>query len=166
MMSFAKGITSGYLPLGGIQISDEIRDVIMTAEYGQRWTHAYTYSGHPTCCAVGLKNLEILEREGLVERAKQRGRQLLAGLQSLRECPKVGDVRGLGLMCAVEFVADKGSKAPANLGGKVRQACLDRGLFTRTIGDILAFAPPLVISGDEVDQIVTIVREALEAVAG
>jgi putrescine aminotransferase len=166
MMSFAKGITSGYLPLGGIQISDEIRDVIMTAEYGQRWTHAYTYSGHPTCCAVGLKNLEILEREGLAERAKQRGRRLLAGLQSLREFPNVGDVRGLGLMCAVEFVADKESKAPANLGGKVRQACLERGLFTRTIGDILVFAPPLVISEDEVDQIVTIVREALEAVAG
>ena len=166
MMSFAKGITSGYLPLGGIQISDEIRDVIMTAEYGQRWTHAYTYSGHPTCCAVGLKNLEILEREGLAERAKQRGRRLLAGLQSLREWPNVGDVRGLGLMCAVEFVADKESKAPANLGGKVRQACLERGLFTRTIGDILALAPPLVISEDEVDQIVNIVREALEAVAG
>jgi putrescine aminotransferase len=166
IMSFAKGITSGYLPLGGIQISDEIRDVIMTAPYGQRWTHAYTYSGHPTCCAVGLKNLEILEREGAPERAKQRGRQLLAGLQSLREFPKVGDVRGLGLMCAVELVADKESKAPANLGGKVRQACLERGLFTRNIGDILAFAPPLIIREDEVRQIVTIVREALEAVAG
>jgi adenosylmethionine-8-amino-7-oxononanoate aminotransferase len=165
IMSFAKGITSGYLPLGGIQISDEIRDVIMTAEYSQRWTHAYTYSGHPTCCAVGLKNLEILEREGLAERAKQRGRRLLAGLQSLRESPNVGDVRGLGLMCAVEFVADKKSKAPANLGGKVGQACLERGLFTRAIGDILAFAPPLIISEDEVDQIVTIVREALGAVA-
>jgi adenosylmethionine-8-amino-7-oxononanoate aminotransferase len=166
IMSFAKGITSGYLPLGGIQISDEIRDVIMTAEYGQRWAHAYTYSGHPTCCAVGLKNLEILEREGLAERAKQRGRQLLAGLQSLRESPNVGDVRGLGLMCAVEFVADKKSKAPANLGGKVRQACLERGLFTRSVGDILLFAPPLVISEDEVDRMVTIVREALGAVAG
>jgi putrescine---pyruvate transaminase len=166
IMSFAKGITSGYLPLGGIQISDEIRDVIMTAEYGQRWTHAYTYSGHPTCCAVGLKNLEILEREGLAERAKQRGRRLLAGLQSLRESPNVGDVRGLGLMCAVEFVADKKSKAPAKLGGKVREACLERGLFTRALGDILAFSPPLIISEDEVDQIVTIVREALGAVAG
>jgi len=75
-------------------------------------------------------------------------------------------VRGLGLMCAVEFVADKGSKAPANLGGKIRQACLERGLFTRNIGDILAFAPPLVITEGEVDRIVTIVREALEAVAG
>ncbi|NWF55020.1 MAG: aspartate aminotransferase family protein [Syntrophaceae bacterium] len=164
IMSFAKGITSGYLPLGGIQISDEIRDAIRTAEYGQRWMHAYTYSGHPTCCAVGLKNLDILERGGLAERAKQRGRRLLAGLQSLLEFPKVGDVRGLGLMCAVELVADKESKAPANLGNKVRQACLDRGLFTRSIGDILAFAPPLIISEDEVDRIVTIMREALETV--
>jgi len=165
IMSFAKGITSGYLPLGGIQISDEIRDVIMAAEYSQRWMHAYTYSGHPTCCAVGLKNLEILEREGLVEQAKQRGRQLLAGLQSLRESPVVGDVRGLGLMCAVEFVADKQSKAPANLGNKIRQACLERGLFTRSIGDILAFAPPLTISKEEVDRIVNIVKAALEAAA-
>lgn len=115
---------------------------------------------------MGLKNLEILEREGLADRAKQRGRKLLAGLQSLRESPNVGDVRGLGLMCAVEFVGDKKSKAPANLGGKVRQACLERGLFTRNMGDILAFAPPLVISEDEVDQIVTIVRDALGAVAG
>jgi adenosylmethionine-8-amino-7-oxononanoate aminotransferase len=164
IMSFAKGITSGYLPLGGIQVSDEIRDAILTAEYGQRWTHAYTYSGHPTCCAVGLKNLEIMEKLGLAEKAKQRGRQLLAGLQSLRESPFVGDVRGLGLMCAVEFVADKQSKAPANLGGKMRQACIDRGLFTRNIGDILAFAPPLIISEDEVDRMVTIVREALAAV--
>jgi len=65
-MSFAKGITQRLPAPGGIQISDEIRDVIMTAEYSQRWTHAYTYSGHPTCCAVGLKNLEILEREGLL----------------------------------------------------------------------------------------------------
>ena len=69
-------------------------------------------------------------------------------------------------MCAVEFVADKKTKAPANLGGKVRQACLDRGLFTRVMGDILMFSPPLVISEDEVDRIVTIVREALEAVTG
>jgi adenosylmethionine-8-amino-7-oxononanoate aminotransferase len=166
IMSFAKGITSGYLPLGGIQISDEIRDVIMTAEYAQRWMHAYTYSGHPTCCAVGLKNLEILQREDLAERAKQCGRRLLAGLQSLRESPNVGDVRGLGLMCAVEFVANKESKAPVNLGGKVRQACIERGLFTRNIGDILAFSPPLIITEKEVDQIVTIVREALAAVGG
>jgi adenosylmethionine-8-amino-7-oxononanoate aminotransferase len=164
IMSFAKGITSGYLPLGGIQISDEIREVIMTAEPSQTWMHAYTYSGHATCCAVALKNLEILEREGLVKRAAKMGDWLLKGLQSLMEHPNVGDVRGLGLMCAIEFVADRQTKTPANIGAKIRQGCIERGLFTRVVGDIIALAPPLVISEQEVDKIVEILREALEAV--
>lgn len=163
IMSFAKGITSGYLPLGGIQISDEIREVIMTAGPGETWMHAYTYSGHATCCAVALKNLEILEREGLVGRAAKMGDRLLKGLQSLMEYPNVGDVRGLGLMCAIEFVADRQTKAPANIGARVRQGCLERGLFTRAVGDIIALAPPLIISEREVDKIVEILRQALEA---
>ena len=167
LMSFAKGITSGYLPLGGIQISDEIREVIMSAEPGQRWMHAYTYSGHPTCCAVAVKNIEILEREGLADRAGRMGRRLLGGLRGLEEeFEQIGDVRGLGLMCAVEFVADRQTKAPANIGGQIQQACKERGLFTRIVGDILVFAPPLVISEDEVDQMVGIVREAIEVTVG
>jgi adenosylmethionine-8-amino-7-oxononanoate aminotransferase len=161
IMSFAKGITSGYLPLGGIQISDEIREAIINAPPNQRWMHAYTYSGHATCCAVGLKNLEIVEREGLVERAAKMGKRLLDGLKTLMDFPCVGEVRGLGLMCAVEFVADRATKAPANIGEKVQLACLERGLFTRIKGDILMFAPPLIISEAEVDQIVDIVREAI-----
>ena len=164
IMSFAKGITSGYLPLGGIQISDEIREVIMTADPGQTWMHAYTYSGHATCCAVGLKNIEILEREGLAARAAQMGDRLLKGLQSLMEYPHVGDVRGLGLMCAVEFVADRETKAPANIGVELKKACIERGLFTRHVGDIIALAPPLIISESEVDQIVNILREVTEAI--
>jgi adenosylmethionine-8-amino-7-oxononanoate aminotransferase len=163
IMSFAKGITSGYVPLGGIQISDEIREVIMSANPNERWMHAYTYSGHPTCCAVGLKNIEIIESQNLPERAKLMGQRLLSGLQSLREFPHVGDVRGVGLMCAVEFVADQTSKAPAGIGPKIQQACLERGLFTRVQGDTLMLAPPLIINEGEVDQIVTILRESLEA---
>jgi adenosylmethionine-8-amino-7-oxononanoate aminotransferase len=164
IMSFAKGVTSGYLPLGGIQISDEIRETIMTADPANRWMHAYTYSGHPTCCAVALKNLEIIERESLVDRAAERGIQLLTGLQALADHPNVGDVRGLGLMCAVEFVADKTTKAPANIGAALQKACMDRGMLTRNVGDILVFAPPLIISREEVDQILDIVRDAIEAV--
>jgi adenosylmethionine-8-amino-7-oxononanoate aminotransferase len=163
-MSFAKGITSGYLPLGGIQVSDEIREVILNAPADQRWMHAYTYSGHPTCCAVALKNLEILERENLVEQAKQRGQSLLKGLQSLMEFPQVGDVRGLGLMAAVEFVADRKSKAPAGIGAKVQRACLERGLFTRIVGDTVVLAPPLVISEAEVAKIVDILGQALDSI--
>ena len=166
IMSFAKGITSGYLPLGGIQISDQIRDVIMNAPANERWMHAYTYSGHPTCCAVALANLDIIEGEGLVDNAAVRGQQLLEGLKGLEaEFEVIGNVRGSGLMCAIEFVADRTTKAPAGIGEKVRKACVERGLFTRAIGDILAFAPPIVINGDEVDQMVQIVGEAVAAVA-
>ncbi len=167
IMSFAKGITSGYLPLGGIQISDQIRDVIMNAPANERWMHAYTYSGHPTCCAVALANLDIIEGEGLVDNAAARGQQLLEGLKGLEaEFEVIGNVRGSGLMCAIEFVADRTTKAPAGIGEKVRKACVERGLFTRAIGDILAFAPPIVINGDEVDQVVQIVGEAVAAVTG
>lgn len=164
IMSFAKGITSGYLPLGGIQVSDDIHEAILSAPPDKRWMHAYTYSGHPTCCAVALKNLEILEREGLVERAAQMGERLLSGLQTLDEFPQVGNVRGLGLMCAVEFVADRETKVPAGIGEKVRLACMERGLFTRAVNDILVFAPPLIISEAEVDKILEIVRESIGAV--
>ncbi len=165
IMAFAKGVTSGYLPLGGIQISDEIHDVIMTAPPDQVWMHAFTYSGHPTCCAVALKNLEIIERDGLVERAAQRGEQLLSGLHALAaELPVIGEARGKGLMCAIEFVADPETKAPANLGPQIQKACLERGLFTRIKGDILIFAPPLVISEEEVDLVLRIVRDSILAV--
>ncbi|MEZ4868121.1 MAG: aspartate aminotransferase family protein [Caldilineaceae bacterium] len=165
IMSFAKGITSGYLPLGGIQISDKIRDVIMNAPANERWMHAYTYSGHPTCCAVALANLDVLEQEDMVGNAGRMGQRLLEGLQALEtEFEVIGNVRGLGLMCAVEFVADRATKAPANLGEKVRKACVSRGLFTRAIGDILAFAPPLMISAEEVDKVLEILGESIAEV--
>lgn len=166
IMSFAKGITSGYLPLGGIQISDAIREVIMNAPPSERWMHAYTYSGHPTCTAVGLKNLELLQQLNLADNAKVMGRRLLDGLQGLAaEFEIIGDARGLGLMAALEF-ADPQTKAPAQIGEKVRKACLERGLFTRLIGsDILAFAPPLIITAEEIDLVLQIVGESLAEVA-
>ncbi len=164
IMSFAKGITSGYQPLGGIQISDKICDAIVSAPAGEKWMHAYTYSGHPTCCAVALKNIEILENEKLVENAARMGDRMIAGLEKLKGFPCVGDVRGLGLMAAVEFVADRETKAPAEIGAKVQSACLDRGLFTRIKGDIIMFAPPIIITEAEVDKMVNIVRESIEAV--
>ncbi len=165
IMSFAKGITSGYQPLGGIQVSDDIHDVILNAPADQKWMHAYTYSGHPTCCAVAVKNLEILERDNLVAQAATMGQRLQAGLKTLEKFDCVGETRGLGLMCAVEFVADKESKAPAGIGMQIQKACKERGLFSRTVGDILELAPPFVIQDDEVDKMVEIIREAIVAVA-
>jgi len=167
ILSFAKGVTSGYLPLGGIQVSDRIREAIVTAPAGERWLHAYTYSGHPTCCAVALVNLDLLEGENLVDNAARMGERLLQtlhGLQDEFEC--IGNVRGLGLMCAVEFVADRGTKEPAGIGAQVQQACRDRGLLTRIVGDSLLFAPPLVIDAGEVDTVVQIARESIAAVQG
>lgn len=165
IMSFAKGITSGYLPLGGIQISDAIREAILSAPPNEKWMHAYTYSGHATCCAVALVNLDIIERENLVENADNMGRRLLAGVHKLAaafDC--IGDIRSIGLMTAVEFVADRESKASANMAGAVLQACLDRNLLTRTKGESLILAPPLTITPDEVDEMLGIVKEAITAV--
>ena len=168
ILVFAKGITSGYLPLGGIMISDEIREVMDNVPIENRWMHAYTYSGHPTCCAVALKNLEIIEKEGLVDRAAKSGRRLLEGLNTLYDLEAVGDVRGLGMMAAVELVSDRETREPYDaaekMGDRIRSEMLKRGLFTRTRGEIIPLAPPLVTTDEQIDKIVEIVRSSIEAV--
>jgi putrescine aminotransferase len=168
IVQFAKGITSGYVPLGGIGVSDTIRAAINSAPPDRRWMHAYTYSGHPTCCAVALANIDILEREQLVERAAQLGRRLLDGLRALAPLPAVGDVRGLGLMAAVELVADKATRQPfppeANVGPRVANELLKRGLFTRMVGETICLAPPLVTMPEQIDRIVEIIGESVYTV--
>jgi putrescine---pyruvate transaminase len=168
ILSFAKGITSGYLPLGGILVSRPIHAAMQAAPYADRWMHAYTYSGHATCCAVGLKNLELLEKEGLVENAATMGARLLAGMQTLMDLRAVGDVRGLGLMVGVELVADRATQAPFDpalqIPARVRAELEVRGVFTRTVRDILCFAPPLVITPAQVDRLVEATRGAISAV--
>ena len=168
IMQFAKGITSGYVPLGGIGVSDSVRDVINGVPPGKRWMHAYTYSGHPTCCAVALANIDILERERLAERAAAAGDRLLRGLRTLESADGVGNVRGLGLMAAVEVVRDKATKQQfppeAGLTQKLTDALLDRGLYTRVAMDCICLAPPLVTTDAEIDRIVNIVGETIPAV--
>jgi len=173
LVSFAKGVTSGYLPLGGVIASKRIHAAIESAPADRRFMHAATYSGHPVCCAVGLRNVEIIEREGLVERAAVIGPRLLAGLEALRDLPMVGDVRGLGMMCGVELVTDRNTKAPAlGLGARVLREALARGLLPRIrpgsadppIGDTICVAPPLITPTGVLDHIPVILREALIAV--
>ena len=176
IVSFAKGVTSGYLPLGGIILSDRVHRTLEDAPMDERYMHAATYSGHPTCCAVGLANIGIIEREGLVERSAVMGRKLLAGLETLRALPNVGDVRGLGLLAAVELVADQGSRAPApGLGGKVVAEAMARGLILRqragaegppVSGDSLCLAPPLMTPEPVLERIVQILGESIAAAAG
>ena len=168
IMQFAKGITSGYVPLGGIGVSDAVRAVINDVPPGKRWMHAFTYSGHPTCCAVALANIDILERERLIERAQNAGDRLLRGLRTLESLDMVGNVRGLGLMAAVEVVRDKSTKQQfppeAGLTQKLTDAMLDRGLYTRVVMDCVCLAPPLVTTDAEIDRIVNIVGETIPAV--
>jgi adenosylmethionine-8-amino-7-oxononanoate aminotransferase len=175
LVSFAKGVTSGYLPLGGVIASKPVHDAIESAGSDMKFMHAATYSGHPVCCAVGLRNVEIIESEGLVERAAQIGRRLLAGLEGLRDLPAVGDVRGLGMMCGVELVTERATKTPAlGLGARVGREALARGLLLRvrpggvdpTIGDTICLAPPLMTPVGTVDRLPEILRAAIIAATG
>ncbi len=169
IVSFAKAVTSGYLPLGGIMVSAEIKEAIDSVPYDSRWMHAYTYSGHPTCCAVGLANLEIMERERLWERSARLGARLYEGFRGLLDLAHVGDVRGgKGLLAAIELVADRATKAAfppeQKVGERVKREMEKRGVVTRNRGDVLMFAPPLVITEAQVDRLVEVAREAIQAV--
>src|SRR4051812_20507942 len=172
LVSFAKGVTSGYLPLGGVIASKRVHEAIESAPADRKFMHAATYSGHPVCCAVGLRNVEIIETEGLVERAAVMGRRLLGGLEGLRDLPVVGDVRGLGMMCGVELVTDRNTKAPAlGLGARFTREALARGLLPRIragsadppVGDTICLAPPLTTPPEVLDRIPQILREAIAA---
>src|SRR5215510_4794379 len=168
IIQFAKGITSGYVPLGGIGVSDRIREAINTVPPGKRWMHAFTYSGHPTCCAVALKNIKILEREGLIDRAASSGARMLEKLRALEPLDGVGNVRGLGMMAAVEVVADKATKQlfPPEIGmtQKLTDALLVRGLYTRVAMDCICVAPPLVTTDAQIDRIAGIIGDTVSAV--
>jgi putrescine aminotransferase len=170
IMQFAKGITSGYIPLGGIGVSDRVRDVINGVPPAQRWMHAYTYSGHPTCCAVALKNIEILEDEGLVARAAMMGERLAQRLRTLENHEHVGHVRSQGLIGAVEVVADKTTKAlhapELSVTPRLTEAMLERGLCTRVAIDCICIAPPLTIEENLIDRLVEIIADAIQSVVG
>jgi putrescine---pyruvate transaminase len=166
ILSFAKAVTSGYAQLGGIQISDEIRGTMESAADTEAYMHGFTYSGHAMACAVGLKNLEIMEREDYPKRARELGKRLFDGLQTLREFSFVGDVRGLGLVYGVEIVSDKEAKtADPAMAMKIFKAAQERGLRSRPLGNTLAFSPPLSINEEEVDEIVKRLGAAMDGVA-
>lgn len=146
LLTFAKGVTSGYLPLGGVVVSRAICDALESdPDFILR--HGFTYSGHPTACAAGLKNIEIIEREGLLDRAVHVGARLRAGLDRLAEAGRVAEVRGAVAVQAVRV--NDGVSAAA-----VRDAMLQRGVIVRPIGDALAFCPPLVVTDEQIDRCV------------
>ncbi len=162
LITTAKGLTSGYLPLGAVLASSEVGTTIKGAETG--FMHGYTYCGHPVACAVALRNLDIIEREDLAANAVSTGEHLLRGLQRLLDLPVVGDVRGAGLLASVELVSDKEARDPLEVP---RQEIADRvrdeqSVIVRSIHQNVIIAPCLVLTPDEADQIVAALRAVLE----
>jgi adenosylmethionine-8-amino-7-oxononanoate aminotransferase len=158
-----------------------IKEVMDSVRPEDRWMHAYTYSAHPTCCAVALKNIEIIEREGLCDQAKKLGERLHSGLiAAFGDHANAGDIRGgKGLLAAVEFVEDRATKknfaGDRKVSPRLQAEMRKRGVVTRTRpaagahpapGDILLFAPPLVTTEEEVDRLVSVSRDAAKVVLG
>ena len=172
LITVAKGLTSAYQPLSGVIVGDKVWSVLEqgTGEYGPIG-HGWTYSGHPLGAAAGLANLEIIEREGLTQNAAETGAYLQKQLQAtFGEHPLVGNVRGVGLLAALEFSPNKASRelfAPnLKVGPRISAAAVDEDLIARAMphGDILGFAPPLVVTRDEVDEIIARAKRAVDKV--
>lgn len=157
MMTMAKAITSGYVPLSAVMVGDRVADVLIN-DIGEFY-HGFTYSGHPVACAVALANLDIIEREGLVARAETMGEVLREKLRAaLAGHPMVGEIRGVGLIGAIELTADKRTrkffKDSGRIGTICRDYCIENGLIMRAVRDSLVFSPPLIISPGEIDMLV------------
>lgn len=165
VITSAKGLTSGYLPLGATIVSDRLFDVIAEAGHDRYFAVGYTYSGHPVSCAAALKNIEIIEREGLLDHVREVGPYFVEQLRTLADLPMVGDVRGSHLMACVEFVADRATKRrypdELDVGKLVANACEPRGLIVRPMVHLNVMSPPLVITRDEIDHVVRVLREAI-----
>ena len=164
----AKGITSGYIPLGATLISDEIYEVISRPQCeGGVFSMGLTYFGHPVACAAALKNIEIMERESLLQNAATVGGFFQSDAQRLRNLPCVGDVRGKGLMLAVDLVADKATKAPlpvsAKAGERVFKKCVENGVIVRPVGDRIVLSPPIIVSTDQCSVIVDAIEDAIRS---
>lgn len=157
LMTFAKGVTSGYLPLGGVMVGDRVGDVLI--DKGGEFFHGYTYSGHPACCAVAIETLRILKREQLIERVRDDiGPYLQQKWHGLSEHPLVGETRMVGLMGALELVKSKKPvekfSSDDGVGTKCRDILVNNGLVMRAVGDTIVVAPPLVLTHAEADELI------------
>ena len=165
LMTFAKGVTSGYIPLGGVLVGERVARVLI--EQGGEFNHGYTYSGHPVACAVGLANIGLIQSLGLVERVRDDlGPYLAAGYATLADHPLVGDAETCGLMGALLLVKDKslGTAFPdaLEIGMVCRGHCFREGLVMRAVGDRMIVAPPLVITRAQIDEMLALIRRCLD----
>ena len=157
LMTFAKGVTSGYLPLGGVMVGDRVGDVLI--DKGGEFYHGYTYSGHPASCAVAIENIHIMQRENLIERVRDDiGPYLQEKWHTLAEHPIVGETRMVGLMGALELVENKETlerfDEDIGAGTICRDHLVNNGLVMRAVGESIVTAPPLVLTHEEADELV------------
>ena len=169
LMTFAKGVTSGYVPLGGVMVGDRIAKVLI--EQGGEFNHGYTYSGHPVACAVALANIRLLQRDGIVDTVREdTGPYLAAQFATLAAHALVGEVQTCGLMGAVQLVKHKSTgmaKSAAfaselDIGMVCRGHCFGNGLIMRAVGDRMIVAPPLVITRAQIDEMMALIRRCLD----
>ena len=165
LMTFAKGVTSGYIPLGGVMVGDRVAKVLI--EQGGEFEHGYTYSGHPVACAVAIANIGLIREQQLVERVHDdTGPYLARAFEALREHPLVGDAETCGLMGALLLVKDKAKLTPFDpalaIGMVCRGHCFDTGLVMRAVGNRMIIAPPLVITRAQIDELVALIRRSLD----
>ena len=165
LMTFAKGVTSGYIPLGGVMVGDRIAKVLI--EQGGEFNHGYTYSGHPVACAVALANIRLIQRERLVEKVRDDlGPYLAQHYAVLAEHPLVGEVQSCGLMAALQIVKDKATgttfDGALEVGMLCRGHCFGNGLIMRAVGDRMIIAPPLVITRSQIDEMVGLIKRCLD----
>lgn len=168
LVSMAKGLSSGYVPISATAVSHEIIETLRSTD--DDFNHGYTYSGHPVAAAVALRNIAILEKERLVERVRDELAPLLAAMMTrIGEHPLVGEARSLGLIGAVEFVSRKGTNerfsVPGAVGVAVRDACIERGLMVRAVRDSIVMCPPFVVTPEEIGRMGDTIVAALDEVA-
>jgi adenosylmethionine-8-amino-7-oxononanoate aminotransferase len=165
IISCAKGISSGYLPLGAVIVHERIYQTLLDSSAGAAVWHGFTNTGNPACCAAGLKTLEIMERDGIVENSRKMGERLNQRLQELRASPIVGEIRALGLMAGVELVRNPRTREAfpeaLGVGGHWRDAARRNGLLVRAVGDTLCMSPPLIITAQEIDLLIDKLKAAL-----
>lgn len=167
-ISVAKALTSAYAPLGAVTVPEPVYQAMLdeSRKIGI-FGHGYTYTGHPLCCALALKALEIYERDHIFQSAAEKAPQFQARLRALGDHPLVGEARGVGLIGGLELIADKDTRTPFDpkslVGAKAAKACEDAGVLVRAIGDVLAVCPPLVISEREIDELFDGIGRGLDA---
>ena len=164
IITMAKGISSGYIPLSGIMVGSRVSDVMINE--GGEFYHGYTYSGHPVACAVAIENLKIIKEENLIEHSAKTSIYLNERMQEIAEHPLVGEVRMKSLIGAVELVEDKSSRKmfedTGSVGTICRDYCIQNGLVMRAVRDGMIFCPPLIFTNENVDELVDKLKKSLD----